>query len=158
MELCLGEYNFGGSDNITGGLAQADVFGILAREKVDLAFIWHTPEGTQNLAWQLFCSYDGRGGRFGETFIPSENSHAGVPVYSAKRKDGAMTIAVINKNLRGSCELTLDVAGLRGKMRVWRFDQESGGKVIEVVKEAATVDGVIKLTLPAASASMLVVE
>jgi Glycoside hydrolase family 44 len=158
MQLCLGEYNFGGSDNITGGLAQADVFGILAREKVDIAFIWHTPEGTQNLAWQLFCNYDGRGGRFGETFIPSESSHADVPVCSAKRKDGATTIAVINKNLRGSCELTLDVLGLKGKLRVWRFDQESGGKVIEVVKEAATVDGVIKLTLPAASASMLVVQ
>ena len=43
----VGEYNFGGSDNVSGGLAQAETFGILAREKVDLAFIWYAPEGTQ---------------------------------------------------------------------------------------------------------------
>ena len=33
MKVCVGEYNFGGGDNITGALAQADVFGILARER-----------------------------------------------------------------------------------------------------------------------------
>ena len=36
-----------------------------------------------------------------------------------------------------ACNLTLDVPGLRGKVRVWRFDQETGGKVVEVAGEAS---------------------
>lgn len=157
MEICLGEYNFGGSDNVSGGLAQADVFGVLAREKVDLAFIWHTPEGTQNLAWQLFRGYDGAGGRFGEEYLSTKSSHADLAIHAAKRSDGATTIVVINKNLGGACEWRLDAAALKGKLRVWRFDQKSN-RVQEAASEATTIVGGIKATLPPGSASMFVVK
>jgi hypothetical protein len=159
MEVCVGEYNFGGGDTISGALAQADVFGILARERADLAFIWTRPEGTQELAWKLFRDYDGAGGRFGDRLIPAESGHIDVAVHAARRtKDGATTIVAINKNLGGPCELKLSVPGLKGKLRVWRFDQETDCRVEEVTKDAADVDGSILLTLPAASGTMLVVR
>ncbi len=85
MELCLGEYNFGGGDNVTGGLAQAEVFGVLAREAVDLAFIWYAPEGTQELAWKLFRSYDGKQGRFGDVWLDGGSDHADLSVFAARR-------------------------------------------------------------------------
>jgi hypothetical protein len=159
MEVCVGEYNFGGADNLSGALAQADVFGILARERADLAFVWTRPEGTQELAWKLFRNYDGAGGRFGDRLIPAESGHPDVAVYAAKRsKDGATTIAVLNKNLGGACTLKLDVPGLKGKMTVWRFDQDTDCRVIEVTKGAGDVDGATSLTLPAASGTMIVVR
>jgi hypothetical protein len=159
MEVCVGEYNFGGGDNISGALAQADVFGILARDRADLAFIWTRPEGTQELAWKLFRNYDGAGGRFGERLVPAESGHADVAVYAAKRtKDGATTIAVLNKSLGGACTLKLNVPGMKGKMRVWRFDQETDGRVVEATKEAGAVDGTISLTVPAASGTLIVVR
>lgn len=157
MELCLGEYNFGGGDNITGGLAQADTFGILAREKVDLAFIWKTPEGTQSLAWNLFRNYDDRGGRFGDMLIPVSTDNSDLAVYAAKRRDGATTIVAINKNLGGACDLTIATAKLKGKMRAWRFDQSSEN-VFEVEKESRNVDGSFNTNLPAASATIFVVK
>jgi hypothetical protein len=158
MQLCLGEYNFGGGDNVTGGLAQAEVFGVLARENIALAFIWHTPEGTQELAWQLFRSYDGRQGSFGDRLLKATSDHANLSVFAARRtKDDAVTIAVVNKDLHGACELKLEVGKLKGKMRVWRFDQDRLDKVGEVKEAAGDVAGTIKLTLPAASASMLVI-
>jgi hypothetical protein len=157
MEISLGEYNFGGGDNITGGLAQADTFGILARERVDLAFIWTAPEGTQNLAWTLFRNYDDRGGRFGESFIPVSTDNKDVSIYAAKRRDGATTIVVINKNLGGVCELALSIPGLKGKLRAWRFDQTSDN-VCEAAAEAKHIDGNISMKLPAASASILVIH
>ncbi len=159
MEFCLGEYNFGGSDNITGGLAQSDVFGVLAREGVDLAFIWNKPEGTQELGWQLFRNYDGAKNGFGDIFLdmPREPDNKDLSVYPAKRsKDEAITISLVNKNLNGPCELTLDVGRLKGMMRIWRFDQNNLEKVVEV-GSGKSVDGTIKLTLPAASASMVVI-
>ena len=159
MEVCVGEYNFGGADNITGALAQADVFGILARERADLAFIWTHPEGTQELAWRLFRNYDGAGGRFGDRLIPAESNSADLAVYAAKRlKDGATTIAMVNKNLGGACALKLNVPGLKGKMQVWRFDQETECRVIEVTRDAGEVNGTISLTVPAASGTMLVIK
>jgi hypothetical protein len=158
MEVCVGEYNFGGADNISGALAQADAFGIMARERADLAFIWTRPEGSQELAWRLFRNYDGAGSRFGDRMIPTETTAGDLAVYAAKRaKDGAITIAVLNKNLGGPCELKLNVPGLKGRMRVWRFDQEADCRVVEVTKAAAAVDGTIALTLPAASGTMIVV-
>ncbi len=159
MELAVGEYNFGGSDNITGGLAQADVLGILAREKVDLAFIWNTPEGTQELAWKLFRDYDDRGGRFGDRFVPADSNTPDVTVYAAKRsRDGATTVVVVNKSLTGEAKTAIDLPGLKGRMRVWRFDQETEGKVQECPKDAKAVNGAVTLTLPAASATMIVIE
>jgi hypothetical protein len=159
MEICVGEYNFGGGDNISGALAQADVFGILARERADLAFIWTHPEGTQELAWKLFRNYDGAGGRFGDRFIPTDCTSNDLTVYAAKRtKDGATTIVVVNKNLGGPCVVKLNAAGLKGRIRLWRFDQETECRVAEVTKDAGPVDGAISLTVPAASATIVVVE
>ncbi len=159
MEVCVGEYNFGGGDNISGALAQADVFGILARERADLAFIWTHPEGTQELGWKLFRNYDRAGGRFGDCFVPSDSKPGDLAVYTAKRsKDGATTIAVINKNLGGQCTLTLNVPGLKGHMRIFRFDQETRSEVVEVANQATDVNGQINLTIPAASATMIEVK
>lgn len=158
MELCLGEYNFGGADNITGGLAQAEAFGRMAQERLDLAFIWYAPEGTQELGWRLFRCYDGHRGQFGDQFLQAESGHADLSVFAARRRsDRVVTIATINKNLHSPCRLTLDVGDLAGKLRVWRFDQDTGDRVVEVPEQAATVRGKIELTLPAASASMLVI-
>lgn len=159
MEICVGEYNFGGADNITGALAQADVFGVLAREKADLAFIWNTPEGTQEHAWKLFRNHDGKGGRFGDCLIPSESNHPDVSIYTAKRsRDGATTIVLLNKNLGGACQLKLDVPGLKGKVKAFRFDQETEDQLNQVLRDIPTVDGSLNLTLPAASGTILIVE
>jgi hypothetical protein len=158
MEICLGEYNFGGGDNVTGGLAQCDVFGILARESVDLAFVWYSPAGSQQLAWQLFRSYDGRGSGFGEKLLKAESGDPDLSLYAARRTaDNAVTIAAVNKNLHGSCMLSLDVGALKGDMRVWRFDQDTAENVKEVAEWARPVAGPLELDLPAASASMIVI-
>ncbi len=158
MEICLGEYNFGGSDNVSGGLAQADTFGILAREKLDLAFIWYAPAGSQESAWRLFRSYDGHKNGFGEQFLDCGSDNPDLSVYAARRKsDGAHTIAVVNKNLHGPCVLNLDLPGVKGAMRLWRFDQDTNEAVVEAKEQARAVDGTLGLTLPAASASMIVI-
>jgi hypothetical protein len=157
MEVCLGEYNFGGADNLTGGLAQAEVFGVLAREGVDLAFIWPSPTGTQELAWQLFRSYDGNRGCFGDRYLACASDHADLSVFGARRSaDQAVTVAVVNKSLHSPCVLSLDFGTYRGRMRVWRFDQDSPDQVSEVAGQAAAVHGKVTLTIPAASASMVV--
>ena len=159
MELCLGEYNFGGGDNVTGGLAQAEVFGVLAREGVDLAFIWYQPEGTQELAWRLFRSYDGKRGRFGDRWLDCGSDNPDLSVFAAGRRRTARSRwSVINKNLNSPVRAEAGLRQAQGQdarlalrpgrpaTRWWRSRTRRGA-----------VDGAIKLTLPAASASMLVI-
>jgi len=144
---------------VTGGLAQAEVFGILAREGIDLAFIWHTPEGSQELGWKLFRSYDGKRSGFGDRLLPAASDQEDLAVFVGRRTaDEALTVAVINKNLHGPCELALDLGAIAGNLQVYRFDQKSGARVIQVTEQAGAVHGTIKLMIPAASASMLVIK
>jgi len=158
MEISIGEYNFGGGDNVTGGLVQCDVFGILARESVDLAFIWYSPSGSQQWAWQLFRSYDGRSHGFGDKLLEARSDNPDLSVYAARRSaDNAVTIVAVNKNLHGSCQLSLDAGAVKGAMRVWRFDQDTTESVREVAELTRPVAGLVELDLPAASASMIVI-
>jgi hypothetical protein len=46
---------------------------------------------------------------------------------------------------------------LKGKMRTWCFDQDTGNKVVEVADQGMAAGGVMQMTLPAASVTMLVI-
>jgi len=158
MEFCVGEYNFGGADNISGALAQADALGIFARENLDLAFLWHAPEGTLELGWQLFRDYDGKASRFGDLSLAANSNQSDLAVHAARRTaDQALTIVLINKNLEAACNAEIDLETTRGKLQGWRFDSESEGKIVAVEKLPANAGGLLKLALPAASATILVV-
>jgi hypothetical protein len=157
LQLALGEYNFGGSDNITGALAQAELFGIFAQEKLDLAFIWTRPEGTQELAWKLFRNYDGRGGRFGDRFLGSAISDQHVSVFVAKRStDAAHTVVLINKNLGRAVDLSVAVPGLKGRARTWAFDQDDPQQLR--LGQPVTIEQTIRLTMPPATAMIMVID
>ncbi len=108
MKLSLGEYHFGGTDNRTGAVVQAELFAIFAQERLDMAFLWHTPEGTQNLAWQAFRNYDGQGGRFGNRWVPSQSDAEQLRVVAAKHAHADhWTVMLINKHLNSPAEVTL---------------------------------------------------
>lgn len=44
MQTSLGEYNFGGGKDVSGGVAQTEALSIFAREGLDYAFLWLFPE------------------------------------------------------------------------------------------------------------------
>ena len=62
------EYNFGGGDHISGGLAQADVLGVFGREGLYLGNYWGDGPGNGNAAayikaaFRLYRNYDGKRG------------------------------------------------------------------------------------------------
>ena len=69
-KLAMTEYYYGGGDHISGGIAQADVLGILGREGVFAAALWHmgrTQDRYIHAAFAMFRNYDGQQGAFGDT-------------------------------------------------------------------------------------------
>jgi hypothetical protein len=100
--LAVTEYNYGGGDHISGGLAEADVLGIFGREGVFAAAMWPMAKNETFIAagLQMYRNFDGKGGTFGDTSAsattdaPAETSvYASLDSTNPKR----MVIVAINK-------------------------------------------------------------
>lgn len=118
-KVAMTEYNFGAGDHISGGLAQADVLGILGREGVTLANYWGNGPGIGDLppyigaAFKLYRNYDGKGGHFGDTAVGATSANLeSATIYAAtdSKRPGSLTILVINKDQQKNfrAKLTLD--------------------------------------------------
>jgi Glycoside hydrolase family 44 len=97
------EYNWGAEGNTNGATAQADVWGIFGREGLNIGNRWTTPAaGTPTyLAMKLWRNYDGADHGFGDVSMAASAPNPDqVSVFASRRSsDGALTVAVINKNL-----------------------------------------------------------
>jgi hypothetical protein len=101
--LAITEYNYGGGDHVSGGVAQADVLGIFGREDLFAAALWELSGGTRYVdgAFALYCNYDGAGGRFGDTSIgASTSNHETTSVYASvdAGRDDRMVLVAVNKS------------------------------------------------------------
>jgi hypothetical protein len=101
--LAINEWNYGAASHISGGIATADVLGILGREGVGMANNWPLSTGSEFLhgAFQVFGNYDMNGSGFGDTSIESStNDVATSSVYGAydAANPDRVTIVAINKS------------------------------------------------------------
>ncbi len=104
-KLSFSEYEYGGANHISGGIAEADVLGIFGKENVFAATLW--PEGFSNTpdtyiygAFDLYLNYDGQGDGVGDTSVSAQNSDINdTSVYAiAKSSDSTVLyIVAINK-------------------------------------------------------------
>ena len=109
-KIAITEYYYGRSGDISGGLAQADVLGIMGREGVFAATLWPQANvwswkgvGADAYAYafgafRLFRDYDGAGSTFGDTGLSAVSSdNAKASIYASRRADGRVVLVVINK-------------------------------------------------------------
>ena len=102
-KLAITEYNYGGPNHISGGIAQADVLGVFGREGLFAATLWRL-SGTNSFIYggfEIFRNYDGANGSFGDTSIRAANSDVSTAsVYASVNAGNAarMVIVAINKS------------------------------------------------------------
>lgn len=114
--LCIGEYSWGGDDDPSGAIAQAEILGIFARERVDHAYYWAGLRGVQRFAFLLFRNPDGRRQGFGDQYLATRSDQPNrFSAFAARRSDGALTVVLINKDL----ELPADVRLEGGQTPSW---------------------------------------
>ena len=114
-KLAMTEYNYGGGENASGAVAQADALGIFGREGVFAAAFWalSDKEPFSRAAFDAYRNYDGHGRAFGETALRVDNGDPAMlgAFASAREGDGA-TVIVLTNRTTNERTTRLDVRGV----------------------------------------------
>jgi hypothetical protein len=102
-KIAITEYNYGGTNHISGGIAQADALGVFGREEVFAANFWNLHGDSQSQfasgAFKMYLNYDGAGGSFGDVSVDAAtDSIADSAVYASIDADDPSRVIVVAIN------------------------------------------------------------
>lgn len=120
-KLAFTEYDFGGGNDISGAVAQADVLGIFGREGVFAAALWGGGPFIY-AGFDAYLNYDGRGGAFGDEALQATSSNINDVAVHASRssRDGRLVFVLINRaESAKTCQINV-TGGAGGKARLYR--------------------------------------
>jgi len=155
--IAVTEYNWGGDNTGNGGTTQADILGIFGREGLDMATRWATPPtgSPTYLAFKLYRNYDGRNSSFGDTSVRTRTPDPDtVSAFAAQRKDGTLTVMVINKQLDAPASIKLDLAHFSAQGDAEAYQLADG----RIAALPALRLGGNAITLPPQSATLFVLR
>lgn len=158
-KIGLTEYNWGAENHINGATTQADIYGILGREGMDMATRWTTPETTTPTfkAMKMFRNYDNQNRGFGDTSVSATvpNPNEVSAFASVRTSDGALTVMVINK-IETSATTTINLAnfGNNGTAQVWQL---TAANQINRLADVSVLNNVLNVSLPPQSITLFVV-
>ena len=159
-KIGITEYNWGAESTMNGATAQADIWGILGREGVDLATRWTTPAASTPMfkAMQLYRNYDGHKAMFGSISVsdrvPDPDTLASFA--ALRQSDGALTVMVINKALSAPAPVALSLARFNAGAAAQAWQLTSTGAITRL-PDAAVAGGHLSATLPAQSVTLYVI-
>jgi hypothetical protein len=125
--ISIGEYNFGASGHMSGGLAQAEALGRFAEAGIHSAFYWeYPPEGSPTFwAFRAYRDFDGAGGRFLDTYVPSRVEEELASLFASR--DGGRVVAVaLNLDPERAAEARIELTGC-GTLDTVRVLDYAGG-------------------------------
>lgn len=165
--LGITEWNFGAGHTMNGGLATAEVLGILGREGALLASHWQGPRGYPDQHWpsfqafRLFRNADGQGTGFGNLSLPASSTDWNrLSVFAAKvRRDGNLTLVVINKEPDRDVTAGIELAHFQpaGQGSVYRLSAANPSGIVQEA-ELSVAGPVFSATFPRYSATLLVLR
>lgn len=159
-KIGLTEWNWGADNTLPGGLAVAEVLGILGRERVDIACYWMAPAVATPgfFAYKMYRNADDRGHGFGDRAIAATSTDEDrVSCFgSVDAKTGETVVMLLNKQPRDSASVTLNLIA-RSPLRHAQGFRYSGAnlKAIETLPDITLTNGRAQMTLPAYSLTLL---
>lgn len=153
MKISLGEYNFGGEKDVSGGVAEAELLGVYAREGVDFAFLWLFPDPNTSLwfAYEMFRNPDGKGTAFGDRYLPSQVDHPDdVSVHVARNTaDGRLSVVLVNKRSARDTKVVLTFSKPVPKQEVTVYEYGRVDRMVIGKRPAQLMEGsTVTLELP----------
>ncbi len=161
--LAITEYNYGGGDHVSGGVAQADALGIFGREDVFAAALWDIQGGMRYVdgAFALYCNYDGAGGRCGDTSIGAATSNQETTSVYASVDDGQddrMVLVAVNKSTGPTtAEILITHPADFARAQTWQISGTSSSPA-RGADLTPTARNAFRLEMPASSATTVVLS
>ena len=159
-KTALTEYNWGAEGHMNGATAQADVFGILGREGLDMAARWTTPAAGTPVykAIKMYRNYDGNKSSFGDTSVQATVPNPdNLSAFAALRtSDGSLTVMVINKYLASSTPTTINLANFShgSSAQVWQL---TSANTITRLADVSFSGNSLTASLPQQSVTLFVI-
>lgn len=159
-KLAITEYNFGGGD-ISGTIAQAEALGCFADAEVYFASLW----GSDSFIFSginLYTNYDGNGGSFGNTLVPTVTDDVSLASSYAAINDsdsGLVTAMLTNKSFTDSENATITLENSETDYEAAAVYAVYGDseeiRLIDIIKDVNNNE--VNVTLPALSAATIVI-
>jgi hypothetical protein len=129
--ISIGEYNFGAFRHMSGGLAQAEALGRFAQENILAAFFWQYPPDGSPVFWafRAFRNFDGKGGRFQDTWVPAK-APEGTSLFASRDATGNKLVAVVlnlDPDQAAQAQIELKGCGTLDSVRVLGYSGAPGG-------------------------------
>jgi mannan endo-1,4-beta-mannosidase len=138
-KIGITEYYYGGTSHISGGIAQADFYGIMGAHGVHVTNLHTDMKPYLVAATKLYRNYNGSGGTFGDISVKTTNpDRTGLSVWSSiLSADSSMHIVAINKkSIVASVTFQIGGANNYASGSVFGFDEASSE-----IKELSAVQG-----------------
>jgi mannan endo-1,4-beta-mannosidase len=154
-KMGLSEYCFGGINDYSGGIAQADALGIFGKSGVYAACYWGEVGGYIAPAFRIFRNYDGENSTFGDLSLATNAPDAASYSLYASRESGTGVLHLVAINKTASAEVAnVSLAGgarVVTSARVFGFS-EAGGAVLSELAPVSSISGnAFSYSLPAHS-------
>ncbi len=128
LKISIGEYNFGGELEMSGGLALAEALGRFGTEGLDYAYYWSAPPKDSPTYWafRAYRNFDGKGGHFLEGSVKTRAS-PGVSLF-ASRGDAGKHLVLVALNLEPSSavQARIQLAGCSQPAQLKKFRYLAG--------------------------------
>lgn len=101
-KVSIGEYNYRSEDDPAGGIAQAEILGIFAKENLFAAQYWDYPSKDKNhrLAFLLYRNFDGKGAQFASNWVTNDWGITDDASVFTAADSKRLTIVLLNKSLK----------------------------------------------------------
>ena len=160
-KIAISEYNYGGDDDASGAIAQAEALGCYADQNVFFASLWGG-SGYILSAMKLYTNYNGKGGNFGDTLLPTTTQDVSKSsAYAAVDADdpSTVTVMVTNKDMNADENASISLNGAKSDYKAAAVYAIYGDKLdIRLIDILDVSDNKVNVTLPALSAAMIVVS
>ena len=157
-KLAITEYNWGNDNTSSGAVAQAELFGIFARDGVDLATRWVAPSANTRAerAYSLFLNYDGAGAKVSGSSVSASSANVDQIGAYAFVSGGRTMVLLTNKDtVTHDANLTF-ASALAGSWTLYGFDASNG---VHAITSGGIAGTTLTLSaLPAISANLLVIQ
>jgi hypothetical protein len=134
--ISIGEYNFGATTHMSGGLAQAEALGRFAEQGITSAFFFTYPPHRSPTFWafRAFRNFDGKGGRFLDHYVPSrfdkESDARAMSLFASRDEDGQHVVSValnLEPDTARNTQVELKGCGTIESVRVFGYRGDASG-------------------------------